>query len=105
MASPVAGTVFGCYRFVLIMGERRMPEDNTVLERIAKCEEEIDQLKSEWQGIPDLIEARLRLTDSRVARVQSELTGLTRRVGSLEAKVEALPRALAEMLDERDKRK
>lgn len=82
-----------------------MADDNTVLERIAKCEEEIDQLKAEWQGIPDLIEVRLRLTDSRVARLQTEVTNLSRRVGGLEAKVEALPRALAEMLDERDKRK
>ena len=81
-----------------------MPDDNTVLERIAKCEEEIDQLKSEWQGIPDLLEVRLRLTDSRVARVQTEVTGLARRVGSLEAKVDALPRVLAEMLDERGKK-
>lgn len=80
-----------------------MPEDNTVLERIARCEEEIEQLKAEWQGIPDLIEARLRLTDSRVARVQTEVTGLARRVSSLEAKVDALPRVLAEMLDERAK--
>ena len=87
-----------------------MPDDNTVLERIARCEEEIDQLKSEWQGIPDLIEARLRLTDSRVARLSSEFvelkratTGLAGRVGSLEAKVDALPRVLAEMLDERAK--
>lgn len=87
-----------------------MPEDNTVLERIARCEEEIDQLKSEWQGIPDLIEARLRLTDSRVARLSSDfmdlnrvMTGLTGRVGGLEAKIDALPRVLAEMLDERAK--
>ncbi len=80
-----------------------MPEDNTVLERIARCEEEIEQLKAEWQGIPDLIEARLRLTDSRVARVQTEVTGLARRVSSLVAKVDALPRVLAEMLDERAK--
>ena len=89
-----------------------MPEQLSVVERIAKCEEEIEQLKSEWQGIPDLIEVRLRLTDSRVARLQSEfssmrsdMTGLKQRMGAVEGKLEALPRVLAEMLDERERRR
>ena len=82
-----------------------MPEQLSVVERIAKCEQEIEQLKSEWQGIPDLIEVRLRLTDSRVARLQVEITGVKQRLGAVEQKLDALPRVLAEMLDEREKRR
>ena len=82
-----------------------MPEQLSVVERIAKCEPEIEQLKSEWQGIPDLIEVRLRLTDSRVARLQVEITGVKQRLGDVEQKLDALPRVLAEMLDEREKRR
>ena len=88
-----------------------MPEQSSVVERIAKCEQEIEQLKSEWQGIPDLIEVRLRLTDSRVARLHSEFSsmriemgGLKRGLAEVEGKLVALPRVLAEMLDEREKR-
>ena len=40
-----------------------MPVDGTIAQRIAKCEEAIDLLKSAWQPIPDLIEVRRRLTD------------------------------------------
>ena len=82
-----------------------MPEQASVIERIAKCEEEIDQLKSEWQGIPDLIEVRLRLTDSRVARLQAETAGVKRDLAELKSGMTALPRVLAEMLDEREKRR
>ena len=82
-----------------------MPEQSSVIERIAKCEEEIEQLKSEWQGIPDLIEVRLRLTDSRVARLQVEMTGVKRELAELKSGMTALPRVFAEMLDEREKRR
>ena len=82
-----------------------MAEQASVIERIAKCEEEIEQLKSEWQGIPDLIEVRLRLTDSRVARLQVEMTGVRRDLADLKSGMTALPRVLAEMLDEREKRR
>ena len=82
-----------------------MAEQASVIERIAKCEEEIEQLKSEWQGIPDLIEVRLRLTDSRVARLQVEMTGVKRDLADLKSGMTALPRVLAEMLDEREKRR
>ena len=82
-----------------------MAEQASVIERIAKCEEEIEQLKSEWQGIPDLIEVRLRLTDSRVARLQVEMTGVKRDLAELKSGMTALPRVLAEMLDEREKRR
>ncbi len=81
-----------------------MPEQSSMVERIAKCEQEIEQLKSEWQGIPDLIEVRLRLTDSRVARLQSEFSSVRSEFSSMRMQLDALPRVLAEMLDEREKR-
>lgn len=85
-----------------------MPNDSKFEQRIAKCEEEIELLKGEWQNIPDLIEVRLRLSDSRVARLQHEMTGVKREMAELKGTVDALPRAMAEVfeeiLDERDKR-
>jgi hypothetical protein len=51
-----------------------------------------------------LIEARLRLTDSRVARLSSEVGGMKRSLNELSTKVDSLPRVLAEMLSERDKK-
>ena len=44
---------------------------------------------------------RLRLTDSGVARLSAEMTGMKRAFGELSAKVDALPRVLAEMLQQR----
>jgi predicted nucleic acid-binding Zn-ribbon protein len=35
--------------------------------QIADLQERLSHLEQEWQGIPDLIEARLKLTDSRMA--------------------------------------
>ncbi len=82
-----------------------MPNQPTIAERIAKCEDQIDQLKGEWHAIPDFIDVRLRLTDSRVARLSSEMADVKERLSSVEGKVDALPRVLAEMLDERDGRR
>ena len=55
----------------------------------------------EWQGIPDLIEARLKLTDSRVAALSADMAGVKRTLGELRGEVQALPRVLADMLVER----
>lgn len=52
----------------------------------------------------DLIEARLRLTDSRLAKLSSDMAVFKRSLVELTVKVEALPRTLAEMLTERDQR-
>lgn len=82
-----------------------MPDQPTIAERIAKREDQIDQLKGEWHAIPDFIDVRLRLTGSRVARLSSEMADVKERLSSVEGKVDALPRVLAEMLDERDGRR
>jgi hypothetical protein len=55
----------------------------------------------EWQGIPDLIEARLKLTDSHVAALSADMAGVKRTLGELRGEVQVLPRVLADMLAER----
>ena len=77
--------------------------DRTLEQRVADLEEIVGNLRQEWQNIPDLIEARLRLTDSRVARLSSEMGQVRRSLTELSAKVDVLPRAVAEMLAERDR--
>jgi hypothetical protein len=77
--------------------------DKTIEQRVTDLEEGFASLQQEWLNIPDLIEARLRLTDSRVARLSSDMVGVKRSLAELTGKVDALPRALAEMLAERDK--
>ena len=68
--------------------------------RVPAVEVEVADLRQEWQNIPDLIDARLRLTDSRVARLSNEMAVVKRSVAELSGKVDALPRILAEMLAE-----
>jgi hypothetical protein len=78
--------------------------DKTIEQRVTEIEERLSHLEQEWQSIPELIEARLRLTDSRVAKLSSDMTGVKRALGEPTGKVDALPRALAEMLAERNSR-
>jgi hypothetical protein len=77
--------------------------DKTIEQRVTDVEVEVADLRQEWQNIPDLIDARLRLTDSRVARLSSDMAAVKRSLADLSGKVEGLPRVLAEMLAERDK--
>jgi uncharacterized protein YPO0396 len=79
--------------------------DKTIEQRVTDVEVEVTDLRQEWQNIPDLIDARLRLTDSRVARLSNEMATVKRSLADLSGKVEALPRILAEMLAERDKKR
>ena len=74
--------------------------DKTIEQRVTDWSVDVAGLKDEWANIPDLIEARLRLTDSRVARLSSDMVGVKRSVAELSGKVEALPRTLAEMVAE-----
>jgi hypothetical protein len=53
--------------------------------------------------------AHLRLyldtLDAHVSTIEAEIGRLNSRMSAMETRIEALPRAIAEMLDERDKRK
>ena len=69
--------------------------------QVADLRERLSHLEQEWQGIPDLIEARLKLTDSRVAALSADMNGVKRTLGDLRGEVLALPRVLADMLAER----
>jgi hypothetical protein len=77
--------------------------DKTLEQRMTEIEEGFAGLQQEWLNIPDLIEARLRLTDSRVARLSSDMAGVKRSLAELSGKVDALPRVLAEMMAQRDR--
>ena len=80
-----------------------MPDDKTIEDRVSRLEERVGLLENEWQNIPELIEMRFRLTDSKIARLQTDMTVVKRDVAELKSGMEALPRVLAEMLDERGK--
>jgi regulator of replication initiation timing len=83
-------------------------------ERVTTLEREMSALKTrvganeeDMQSIPDLIRAEFRLTNSQIARLSRDVAELQRQVGELSdlpARVDALPRVLAEMLEERDKK-
>ena len=74
--------------------------DRTLEQRMTEIEEGFANMQQEWLNIPDVIEARLRLTDSRVARLSSDMVGVKRSLAEMSGKVEALPRILAEMVAE-----
>jgi hypothetical protein len=74
--------------------------DRTLEQRMTEIEEGFASMQQEWLNIPDVIDARLRLTDSRVARLSSDMVGVKRSLAELSGKVEALPRTLAEMVAE-----
>ncbi len=83
-------------------------------ERVTTLEREMSALRArvgvneeDMQSIPDLIRMEFRLGNSQIARLSRDVAELQRDFGSLNAKVEAMPRAVAElvseMLAERDK--
>ena len=87
----------------------------TTLEReMSALKARVDSNEEDMQSIPDLIRMEFRLGNSQIARLSRDVAALQRDVlglqgdfGSLSAKVEAMPRAVAElvaeMLAERDK--
>ncbi len=77
-------------------------------ERVATLEREMSTLKArvsadeeDAKNIPELIKTEFRLTNSQIARLSRDVAELR----DLPAKVDALPRVVAEMLAERDKRR
>jgi hypothetical protein len=81
-------------------------------QRVTTLEHEVATLKAraadheeDTRSIPDLIKIEFRLANSQIARLSRDVAELQRGFGDLAAKVDALPRVLAEMLDERNGRK
>jgi hypothetical protein len=53
----------------------------------------------------DALDARIGTVEAKVDRLDTRITGVETKVDALRAEVQALPRAVAEMLDERDRRR
>ena len=80
-------------------------------QRVTTLEHEMSTLKSrvgiideDTKNIPDLIKLEFRLANSQIARLSQDVAELQSGQVELTAKVEALPRVLAEMLAARDKK-
>ena len=95
------------------MADDQLEQRVTKLERdfVLLRDQRVGTLEREWANIPDLIDLRFRQVDSKFSRVFSELDGLKTRVDGIEGqlrgvngRLDALPRILAEMLAERDRR-
>jgi hydroxyethylthiazole kinase-like sugar kinase family protein len=70
----------------------------SLAERISDLEGELATLDQEWQSVPDFIDARLRVSDARLARLATDVAALRRDVVAVAGKVDALAdgvRALA----------
>jgi cell division protein FtsB len=84
-------------------------------QRVAILERQMSDLKArvatneeDAKSVPDLIKIEFRLVNSQIARLSRDVaelqTGMAR-LSDLPEKVEALPRVLAEMLAERDRKR
>ena len=106
------------------MADEQLEQRVTKLERemVMLREHRVGTLEREWANIPDLIDLRFRQVDSKFSRVFSELdelkadvkglktdmrnemTGVKAHLATLDNRLDSLPRVLAEMLTERDRR-
>ena len=88
------------------MADEQLEQRVTKLERemVMLREHRVGTLEREWANIPDLIDLRFRQVDSKFSRVFSELDQLRTDVTVMKGSLDALPRILAEMLAERDRR-
>ena len=81
-------------------------------QRVATLEQEMFALKTrvganeeDVSNIPDLIKMEFRLANSQMARLSRDVAELKAGQLDLSAKVDALPRVVAELLGERDQRR
>lgn len=84
-------------------------------QRVATLEREMSALKGrvgtneeDAKSVPDLIKIEFRLANSQMARLSRDVAELQAgmdRLRDLPERVDALPRVLAEMLAERDKKR
>jgi hypothetical protein len=80
-------------------------------QRVTTLEQEVAALKDrlganedDMKSIPDLIKLEFRLASSQNARLSRDVAEMKTQLGEVVAKVEALPRVLAEMLADVAKR-
>jgi hypothetical protein len=81
-------------------------------QRVATLEREMTTLKTrvganeeDFRSVPDLIRLEFRLANSRIARLSQDVEEMRGQMGELRSQVDQLPRVLAEMLAERDRRR
>ena len=67
-------------------------------------EERVTRLEREVQSIPEILDLQGRLNESRFAALFAEIDGIKRKLDGVIGEVKALPRILAEMLAERDRK-
>jgi predicted RNase H-like nuclease (RuvC/YqgF family) len=92
----------------MVQYQLNSPEESfmpTIEERVQVLEAGFTELKAraeatefETQNIADLVKIEHRFTNSKVDRLEHRMDTFERRMTSLECKVDALPRVLAEML-------
>lgn len=69
--------------------------------KLRNADAKLDAVDQDMQGIPGLIKAEFRLVDSRFSRVMAEITDFRTAVDD---RFDAVLRAVAETVAERDKR-
>ena len=84
----------------------------TIEKRVSDLDEIIDDVPrllnirfSYVRAQLDALDARIGTVEAKVDRLEARIGGVEAKVDSLRTEVQALPRVLAEMLDERDRRR
>jgi hypothetical protein len=77
----------------------------TIEKRVSDLDEIIDDVPRLLNIRFSYVRAQLDALDARIGTVEAKVDRLEARIGGVEAKIDALPRVLAEMLDERDRRR
>ena len=71
---------------------------------MADMEQRVAHLEREVTSIPEILDLQARVNESRFSALFAEVDGIKRKLDSLEREVKALPRILAEMLAERERK-
>lgn len=68
-------------------------------------DERVTALEAEMSALSEMMQLERRVDESRFSAVFADLDDVKRGLNRVEQKIDALPRVLAEMLDERERRK
>jgi uncharacterized coiled-coil protein SlyX len=77
----------------------------TIEKRVSDLEEQVGDIPRLLNMRFEYVRAQLDMLDARVATVEAKVDRVETRLSGVEGKIDALPRVLAEMLDEREKRR